>query len=887
MPLTLVSRRRALLLAVLCPLLIVSWWTAPPSARAASIEVNFAGDGINDDGLCGLREAIIAANTNTATAGCDTGDEGTDVIAINPGTYELTVPGTGEDEADQGDLDVLESVQITGLGGDRAEVVIDAGGQPGVAFFPCGSAPEEGLGIDRVLHILNPDVSTEGVQQFLVEINGVTIRGGTVATDSGSALGGGVLNEAADLVVDNSIVEDNVVYSDNELSGGAAGGGIMVTEEAGPLEVVDSVMRRNGAVAAGLAAGGGIANVEPTLTPPPGGAGFVEDLGREASGSRAPGALGEEQPDALLQESRFGNNYSCAQFIAGGGGVALGGVSVTEDSRFLNNAAVGSIGLGGGALFGPVASPGGEGSAEVARSLFQQNAAISPSTPTPDRFAGGGGVATVGGATVGESEFTENTAGGEAGLGSDLVIRGGGLSHIGGELQLSQSLFDSNVATSDIFEDPETPVAGREGRAGIRPRGEDPGTVTLDGGGLATEDVAQVTNSTFSANEANRGGGVFHGSSGEAAEDFEDLVLENVTITENSATDGAGLFVDATLTSPGFAFPGASLIVNQQAGDDCGASGASAAITSRGWNMDSDETCNLEDISDQSPVDLILLPLEDNGGETRTHALPVDSPAVDAIGGPTGPGGDTCPPPIVDQRGVDRPQNGDGEGKFEECDIGAFELEEDAEEFCPGFDGDPRNQVIGSPGPDDLEGTPAADVICGGSGDDFLDGLGDNDVIIGGEGEDVMAGGPGNDRLRGFGAQDTARGGPGDDRISGNRGPDFLLGNGGDDTVRGGRQRDDISGGRGDDILRGWVRGDSIAGGSGADLIQGEVGNDLLSGNGGPDEIYGGKNHDRLFGQVGDDRLDGGGGGDDLDGGPASDQCKGGPGPDTTVNCES
>ncbi|HET6446032.1 MAG TPA: DUF11 domain-containing protein, partial [candidate division Zixibacteria bacterium] len=62
-------------------------------------------------------------------------------------------------------------------------------------------------------------------------------------------------------------------------------------------------------------------------------------------------------------------------------------------------------------------------------------------------------------------------------------------------------------------------------------------------------------------------------------------------------------------------------------------------------------------------ADPLLGPLQDNGGETETHALLDDSPAIDA-------GSDaTCAAPPVDgedQRGVARPIG-------PHCDIGAFE----------------------------------------------------------------------------------------------------------------------------------------------------------------------------------------------------------------------
>jgi len=70
--------------AVACAAMLL----APASARAATITVNTTADGAPaDDGVCTLREAIIAANTNTASGAaageCVAGAAGLDTIAFN------------------------------------------------------------------------------------------------------------------------------------------------------------------------------------------------------------------------------------------------------------------------------------------------------------------------------------------------------------------------------------------------------------------------------------------------------------------------------------------------------------------------------------------------------------------------------------------------------------------------------------------------------------------------------------------------------------------------------------------------------------------------------------------------------------------------------------
>jgi hypothetical protein len=82
---------------------------------------------------------------------------------------------------------------------------------------------------------------------------------------------------------------------------------------------------------------------------------------------------------------------------------------------------------------------------------------------------------------------------------------------------------------------------------------------------------------------------------------------------------------------------------------------------------------------------------------------------------------------------------------------------------CPGFEGDSRNQVVGTSGDDELVGTPGRDVICGRGGDDVIRARGGRDLVLGGAGDDRMRGGPGNDKLRGGRGPDTAIGGRGID----------------------------------------------------------------------------------------------------------------------------
>ncbi|MCE3283843.1 MAG: hypothetical protein K0R70_99, partial [Steroidobacteraceae bacterium] len=162
------------------------------------------------------------------------------------------------------------------------------------------------------------------------------------------------------------------------------------------------------------------------------------------------------------------------------------------------------------------------------------------------------------------------------------------------------------------------------------------------------------------------------------------------------------------------------------------------------------------DITPNDPVGGILLPLADNGGTTRTHALAIGSPALNAS-----PDDEGCP--AIDQRQVSRPRG-------PACDIGSFE---GSAVLCNGR----ATTMVGTDGPDELTGTPGPDVIAGLGGADAIRGRDGSDIVCGGGGADSLFGAAGNDVLLGQG---------GNDRLFGHGGNDALNGGDGQDQCDGG-----------------------------------------------------------------------------------------------------
>ena len=86
------------------------------SAFGRTYTITDFGDDNLDNGNCTLREAIRAANTNAAVDGCGAGSAAqADRINLLAGTYTLNLAnGSGEDNALDGDLDILGDLIIEG-----------------------------------------------------------------------------------------------------------------------------------------------------------------------------------------------------------------------------------------------------------------------------------------------------------------------------------------------------------------------------------------------------------------------------------------------------------------------------------------------------------------------------------------------------------------------------------------------------------------------------------------------------------------------------------------------------------------------------------------------------------------------------------------------------
>ena len=187
------------------------------------------------------------------------------------------------------------------------------------------------------------------------------------------------------------------------------------------------------------------------------------------------------------------------------------------------------------------------------------------------------------------------------------------------------------------------------------------------GGGIANYGTLTVTNSTFTGNTAHRSlvgslaGGILNGGLFQSS---GTLAINNSTFSGNVARGGKG---GGIFNVKGSTAVLQNSIVANNTGGNC-----SGRLTSNGYNLSSDGTCNFNGTGDLNDTDPKLGRLRNNGGATETFALLPGSPAIDS-GKPNGCTDSNGHLLKTDQRGEPRPDKEDSGG----CDRGAYERQKD------------------------------------------------------------------------------------------------------------------------------------------------------------------------------------------------------------------
>ena len=620
------------------------------------------------DGEISLREAICAANY----------ESGDDTINLPEGTYPLTIAGqkpvnppwtpkgseeelpsggiatstrAGENANESGDLDITGNLTISGAG--SSTTVVDASNVD-----------------DRVFHIQGGAT---------VQIDDITITGGHL-TD-GSARGGGIYCSAT-LTLQRCLVTGNIAEGDAE------GGGISVVNGFATLietTVTQNQALGNEAVAGyGNASGGGIGCIEGSVSlensSVTGNNATAQDAQTAQSGmdnngagwSAYGGGISAGACDVTLTSSQVtgntatgGNSFAPDQARGGsssGGGIYVAGGFSATDSNISSNTAQGGQGEDGGDGYGGGIFASSNTFESTNTNISQNNALAGAGTGS----AGYGGDARGGGVYAGNLSSGEsasfsacaiegNQASGANGVAQGGDGSGGGL-HIegSGDLVVRDSLVSGNSVSAGTPD-----VQDNEGSGGAMY--------------LGSYLNASVVNSTLSGNTAqDNGGGAYHDS-------YPSLTVRHATIAGNTAQngDGGGLFVYDYGTNDGTADLGhVILAANTDSGAGNNHPDCSGPVVSSGYNILGDVAgcAGIVDGADNdragtaaSPIDPVLGPLQDNGGQSRTHALLSGSPALDT-GDSSFDENSFTPALNTDQRGTGFPRV-----QNNVIDIGAFE----------------------------------------------------------------------------------------------------------------------------------------------------------------------------------------------------------------------
>jgi hypothetical protein len=192
------------------------------------------------------------------------------------------------------------------------------------------------------------------------------------------------------------------------------------------------------------------------------------------------------------------------------------------------------------------------------------------------------------------------------------------------------------------------------------------------GGAIFNGGTVILNNSTVAGNTAEayggycygsfyciaRGGGIWGGPS--------ITIVSNSTLSMNSVVGKNGAFGGGVYVENAAIFQN-SIVADNSSGGNC-----SGTVTSKGYNLSTDNSCNFTSAGDRNNTDPLLGPLQNNGGPTQTMTLLHGSPAIDG-GNPAGCTDAQGHLLTTDQRGMPRPDKEDKVG----CDIGAYESQTD------------------------------------------------------------------------------------------------------------------------------------------------------------------------------------------------------------------
>ena len=579
-------------------------------------------------------------------------------------------------------------------------------------------------------NVASGDDATNGGGGIFNDGGTLTITGGTISgniADGAAGSGGGIFS------VDGTVTISNTEISGNEAV--RAGGGIEIVTGTVTLtdvtldgnDVSDDDLTGNGLLSnpgngGGLhiTGDGNMGMTTPTTVTISGGS-----VSGNTAGSEGGGLWNNIGATLIVQNgTMIANNIASGDAAdEGGGGIFNnGGTLDIDDATIQFNDADGTAGSGGGILStdGTVtidntmitfntANRAGGGIEVIAGTVTLTgvqliNNDLTSGTPNPG--SGGGLHAASANVTLRESTV----------FGNDAAADGGGLWIGTGTLTVETTTVESNSADDEgggIYNQNGTLIVNcstLSGNTGFTSGG------AIHNGGAALAATTTIGNSTISGNDTDgSGGGIFNNANGTVTITNATIVLNIADFDDNAMGTGGGIFTEATATTTLNNTIVAGNTIGSGADDDLdGAVNAASAnnligdagtsgITNGNNNNIVGITGGLATVLDTT--------LANNGGPTFTHALVMNSPAVNT-------GSNSFVNSATDQRGIGFPRVLGGS-----VDIGALEsLFGDPGDLLDAFD-EPFIDPLAINGPytrvveGDFDGVQ---LVTGGDGNDDL-----------------------------------------------------------------------------------------------------------------------------------------------------------------------
>ena len=683
---------------------------------------------INADGTtCTLPDAIVAANTDTATGGCPQGDTGADTIVLDADVTLTAVDATStlHDGLGAGLPDVTDDLTLAaGLGNviqrDPTFTCDAATADPVFRFLnlEAGNLTLEGLRFENGCAVAD---TLEGGGIWAEDNTRLTLDGVTVTdfggfSTNGSLRGGFIYTDGEDLTLSDSRFES----IDIEAIGASLDGGVIYTFSSSSTSSMTHTVFSDIRVTTDGGIDGGVIN-------------FRADT---------------VMADSVFEDITLDNGNANLQ----GGALYSGNSSISnlERTTFRRFVIESDAGIQGGAIY------------TTNDELILSDVVFSDFDMAALEDCEGGALNT-----------TEN--GPFQGLVVEQITCTSGTDVKGAAFQFRNSA--EPVIRDCVFRDNEGLFGGNGSGGAIFAESAMFGTPELDidrcafinnrltpaasavngnalGGAVSAARISSMRNVTFSGNIAEAGDGMEAVADGGSAfggalhlqEDVFTSSISNVTLTGNQAmagtgadgfadgsADGGGLYVAATHTAE---IIGSVLSGNTVTGgngvtvdDDCDSAGT---LTSLGYNVtqNPDAACDFSSFGDVTGLDPNLYPVDDYGCDT---ALPdgtcVPAAAVDQTSWAVD--WSSCAEAGIfdDARGLARRQDISGVPNLppDACDAGAFEARDsdgdgvtDVPDLCPDnpdsdqtdSDGDQVGDACDACAGDDASGDSDADQVC-------------------------------------------------------------------------------------------------------------------------------------------------------------------------------